>query len=227
MTESNAQLATDVACRVAILPFRLCVRQGTRRHSVLGLMIRVRHLLRPQRDLHLRVLVLSIHEPQELRVNVVRVDAISESLPSPGSARNRFPVASTVHRHWSSCRSNKTAKSDLHAAATTAELERKIKVSPNITPNLCVRLRLDLDFVAPVVAPSGAIPSANAALAYSDKCWQSGDYDRCRHNGTWSVSRSLSPPSRRMTGKGCMTTTDAWRPATKESVAVMWPGTQW
>ena len=46
---------------------------GSRRCSILGRIIRVRRILRPQRSHQLRILILSIDEPQELGVDIVGV----------------------------------------------------------------------------------------------------------------------------------------------------------
>lgn len=66
---------------------------------------------------------------------------------------------------------------DLHAAAVIAEVERQVSIAPDILPHHCVWLRLDRHLVATVVAPGGAVASAERALAYVDVLGEPGHCD--------------------------------------------------
>jgi len=117
----------------------------------------MRRVLRPQRAHQNRILKLSIHEPQELGIDIV---CVKPHFVFPSVSRRRSngpPIA--------------------YATAVIAEVERQVAIAPDILLGHCVRLRLDLYFVGMVVAPSGAVASTKRALAYVDVLGDSGNYD--------------------------------------------------
>ena len=136
----------------------------------------MRRILRSQRCHQSRILNLSIHEPQELGIDIIHIEPYLIYSLVRRRRSNGPPIASTIPNISPSIeRSRKLL--DLHATAVIAEVERQASIAPDILPRHCLRLCFDLYFVGMVVAPSGAVASTDRALAYVDVFGESGNCD--------------------------------------------------
>jgi len=112
----------------------------------------MRRVFRPHRAHQNRVLKLSIDESQELWIDIICIEP-----------------------HLFFCFAN--GPPITYATAVIAEVERQVPIAPDILLGHCVRLRFDLYFGGMVIAPGGAVASADCALAYIDVLGESRNCD--------------------------------------------------